>query len=103
MTLLAWRFPEKGLSEFGVCTNSCLIPESLKVTTICQALSSVLLHNCLDNWVRTIKDVVKVCMAAAVRAAACGTLRRGLLQGDYGKSYAVVESVLTLLCTAPRH
>jgi hypothetical protein len=92
-----------GLSEFGVYTNSCLIPESPKVATTCSSTLSVLLHNCLDNWVRTIKDVVQTCMVPAMRAASCGTLRGGLLQGNYGKHLTVVRPVLTILYTATRH
>jgi hypothetical protein len=58
MTLLASRFPEKGLSEFGVC-NSCLIPETPKVANDLSS-TSVNLHNCLDNWVRTTNMLFKL-------------------------------------------
>ena len=57
------------------------IPQKLQ--PLVRSHLSVLLHNCLDNWVRTIKDVVQTCMVPAVRAAAGGTLRRRLLQGNY--------------------
>jgi hypothetical protein len=59
---------------------SCLIPESQKLQRLVNHF--LLSITQLSGQLGTDNNVVKVCMAAAVRAAACGTLRRGLLQGD---------------------
>ena len=78
MTLFASRFPEKGLSEFGVCTAVSFqrIPKSCN-----HIFRSVHCTNHLDD-----RDVVQICMASAVRVAAGGTLRRGLLQGKLSRN-----------------
>lgn len=78
MTLLRIKIPrERRYRRLGFVT--CLIPKSC-TASICPFAQ----HSQLSGQlVKDDKHVAQTCMAHAVRAAACGTLRRGLLQGSH--------------------
>lgn len=73
--------PKRRYRRLGFVTDNCLIPKSC-TTSICPFAQRSQLSGQL---VSDDKHVVQTRMAAAVRAATRGTLRRGLLQGSHPK------------------